>query len=237
MAGLGSRFSKEGYKKPKPFIDICGKPMIERVMENLQVANANFILILQKLHFEKYENVINNLRNNFSLDTVTIEKVTEGAACTVLHTAWLVNNDVPLLIANCDQIIDIKIQDYFKDSFTKKVDGSILTFEASDTKWSYAKVDSNGYVKEVKEKEKISDYATVGIYYFRKGKIFISAASKMIANNDRVNNEFYVAPAYNYAIENNYKFSIYNIKKGQMHGIGTPKDLSEYLKIISKDNS
>ena len=85
---------------------------------------------------------------------------------------------------------------------------------------------------EVKEKVVISKYATVGIYFFSKGNLFVNAAIDMIIENDRVNNEFYTAPTYNYAIKEGAKIGIYNIEFEQMHGIGTPDDLKKYLNIL-----
>ena len=138
------------------------------------------------------------------------------------------------MIANSDQIVDIDIAAFIDDCKNRELDGSILTFvdEHKDPKWSFAKIDDNGLVKEVKEKEVISPYATVGIYLYSKGSDFVNSAVDMIARNDRVNNEFYTCPTYNYAIKDGLKIGIYNIHFNQMHGIGTPEDLNSYLKII-----
>ena len=54
----------------------------------------------------------------------------------------------------------------------------------------------------------------------------------MFVRNERVNNEFYVAPVYNYAIARGEKFGINNIDYSQMHGTGTPEDLDKYIEII-----
>ena len=96
-------------------------------------------------------------------------------------------------------------------------------------KWSFAKTNSEGLVTEVKEKQAISNQATVGIYLFSAGSYFVNAALDMIINNDRVNNEFYTCPVYNYAIAENKKIGIYTIPTSAMHGIGTPEDLNSYI--------
>ena len=142
-----------------------------------------------------------------------------------------INNDEPLLIANSDQIVDMNIADFIDDCKDRDLDGSILTFidKHSDPKWSFAKLDENQLVIEVKEKVVISEYATVGIYLYSKGKDFINASIDMIIENDRVNNEFYTCPTYNYAIKEGSKIGIYNIGFEQMHGIGTPEDLNLYI--------
>lgn len=234
MAGLGSRFAKEGYDKPKPFIDVNGKPMIVRVLENLAYPDANYILIGRKDHLEQEKNLINEIKSQFNVTFIGIDKLTEGTACTALYARYLIHNETPLLIANSDQIVDINIAEFIDDCFTRKLDGSILTFidQERNPKWSFAKLDGNLLVSEVQEKKPISDYATVGIYFFSKGENFVNSAIDMLVRNDRVNNEFYTCPVYNYLIEENMRIGIYNIDVNAMHGIGTPDDLKAYLKCL-----
>lgn len=234
MAGAGSRFAKAGYKKPKPFIDVLGKPMICHVLDNLDMPYAKFILLARKEHYDNEPETIQWIKNNYNVEFVLIDKLTEGAACTVLHAHRLINNDVPLLIANSDQIVDMNITDYINDSNVRNLDGSVLCFQDDDTKWSYAKIDDNGYIVEIKEKVVISEHATVGIYYFAKGKFFVENAIDMFVRNERVNNEFYVAPVYNYAIDKGGKFGIYSIDVNQMHGTGTPEDLDKYIEFKTR---
>jgi len=231
MAGEGSRFSKAGYEKPKPFIDVHGKPMIVRVLENLKYHNARYILIARKEHMEKEATLVSQIEKEYNAVFIPIDKLTEGTACTVLFARKYINNNEPLLIANSDQIVDIKISDFINDSKDRKLDGSILTFidEFKDPKWSFAKIDQNNLVTEVKEKIVISKFATVGVYLFSKGKDFVNAALDMMIQNERVNGEFYTCPAYNYLINENARIGIYNITYKQMHGIGTPDDLIAYL--------
>lgn len=231
MAGAGSRFVKAGYKIPKPFINVLGKPMIVQVMENLRIQDAKYYLIIKKEHLEAEKELVKEIQKNFNVVFIPIDKLTEGAACTVLFARKYINNDVPLLLANSDQIIDMNITDYIKDCEGRNLDGSILTFidKSRDTKWSFAKIDKNGLVMEVKEKVGISDYATVGLYYFTKGKDYVDSAIDMIIENERVNGEFYTCPVYNYLIKNKRKIGIFNIDFNQMHGLGTPSDLDMYL--------
>jgi len=229
MAGAGNRFVQAGYKKPKPFIDVNGKMMIERVLDNLKVKNAKYTLIAREEHKHSEMPSFQHLSNNYDCEILTVNKLTEGAACTILLACEIINNDIPLLLANSDQIVEMDVTDYIKDSVGRKLDGSILTFFSDHTKWSYAKIDSDGYLMELREKEVISNHATVGLYYFQRGRDFVNCAVQMIANNDRVKNEFYTAPAYNYAVKAGLKIGIYGIKELQMFGLGTPEDLDIYV--------
>jgi UDP-N-acetylglucosamine diphosphorylase / glucose-1-phosphate thymidylyltransferase / UDP-N-acetylgalactosamine diphosphorylase / glucosamine-1-phosphate N-acetyltransferase / galactosamine-1-phosphate N-acetyltransferase len=231
MAGQGSRFVQAGYEKPKPFIDVNGKPMIVRVMENLHYPGARYFLIGRREHLDSERAIVQEIEKNYNAVFIPIEKLTEGTACTVLFARQFINNDAPLVIANSDQLVDGGIQEYIDDCFARKLDGSILTFidEMRDPKWSFAKIDDHGLVTDVKEKIAISEFATVGIYLFSKGKSFVNGAIDMIINNDRVKNEFYTAPVYNYAVKAGEKIGIFNIEPTQMHGLGIPEDLEYYV--------
>ena len=226
MAGAGSRFEKAGYSFPKPLIDIGNKPMIQVVVENLNI-EAKHIFVVQKEHALKYNlhAVLNLLAPG--CDIIEINGVTEGAACTTLLAEELINNDNPLLIANSDQFIDWDSNEFLYAMAADGVDGGILTFESTHPKWSYAKLGTDGFVCEVAEKKPISNHATVGVYYWRQGKDYVRYANQMIAEDKRVNNEFYVCPVYNEAIADGARIRIWDVK--QMWGLGTPEDLEAFL--------
>jgi HAD superfamily hydrolase (TIGR01509 family) len=226
MAGAGSRFSKVGYTFPKPLIEVKGKPMIQVVVENLNI-DAQHVFIVQKEHYEKYH--LKTLLNLISpgCEIVQVDKLTEGAACTTLLAKECINGDFPLLIANSDQFIEWDSNEFMYSMGSDSIDGGILSFRSTHPKWSFAKLDENGYVERIAEKEPISDIATVGIYYWSKGSDYVKYAEEMIAKNVRVNNEFYVAPVYNEAILDGKKIKTFDVKS--MWGIGTPEDLKIFL--------
>lgn len=226
MAGAGSRFAQAGYTFPKPLIEVRGKPMIQVVVENLNI-EANYIYIVQKEHYEKY-----NLKYLLNLVTpnckiVQVDGLTEGAACTTLLAKEYIDNDSPLVMANSDQFVEWDSNNVMYSFKADGIDGGILTFKSTHPKWSYAKLNDDGFVCEVAEKKPISDNATVGIYYWDKGSDYVKYAEQMIAKNIRVNNEFYVCPVFNEAIEDGKKIRVKEIKK--MWGIGTPEDLNVFL--------
>ena len=162
---------------------------------------------------------------------ITIESVTEGAACTVLLARRYIDNDDPLMIANCDQWVDIDVNDYLEELDRAEADGLIMTMWADDPKWSYVRLDGTGKpVVEVVEKQVVSNEATVGIYNFRRGSDFVRAAGRMIADDFRVNNEFYVAPAYNELIAEGKTIALYNVGREYdgMYGLGVPADLARF---------
>ena len=226
MAGAGSRFAQAGYTFPKPLIEVHGKPMIQKVVENLNI-DAHYIFIVQREHYEKYnlKQVLNIIKPG--CDIVITEGLTEGAAVTTLLAKEFINSDEPLLIANSDQIVDWNSNECLYAFTASGIDGGILTFKATHPKWSYAKIGEDGLVSEVAEKNPISDNATVGIYYWNKGSDYVRYAEDMIDKNIRTNNEFYVCPVFNQAIEDGKNIRIKEIEK--MWGIGTPEDLKYYL--------
>ena len=226
MAGAGYRFSSAGYTFPKPLIEVNHKPMIQVVVENLNI-KAKFIYIVQKEHYEKYnlKFLLNLITPNCEI--VQVEGITEGAACTTLLAEEYINNDKHLLIVNSDQFVEWDSNSFYYTMTNDNLDGGMLTFKATHPKWSFAKLDENGFITEIAEKKPISDIATVGIYYWNKGSDYVKYAEQMIKKNVRVNNEFYVAPVYNEAILDGFKFKPFNIKK--MWGLGTPEDLKNYL--------
>ena len=219
MAGKGSRFLYAGYTFPKPLIEVEKKPMIQLVVENLNI-KANFIYLVLKEHYEEYK--LKTLLNLITpgCEIVIVDEITEGAACTTLLAKSLINNDNPLLISNSDQYIEWDSNEVMYHFSDDETDGGIVTFESSHPKWSFAKLGDNGFVEKVAEKDPISNNATVGLYYWKKGSDYVSCAEKMIEKNIRVNNEFYVCPVYNQAIEDE-KIKIFQIDK--MWGLGTQR--------------
>jgi choline kinase len=228
MAGLGSRFQKTHPNQFKPFIDVNGKAMIERVIENNnQLDNSRFIFITRKeLPISNLEKICTSLKINYEI--ISINYLTEGSACTCLLAEKYINNDTPLVITNCDQITeDLNIQNIIKYSKYNNSDGILGVFNSISDKNSYVKLNSNFEVIEIKEKVVISNIATNGFHFWKHGSFFVNSAKSMIQKNERYNNEFYVAPTYNHLIQNNRKIHPYYFN---MHfPIGTPEDLNKYI--------
>ena len=201
--------------------------MIQTVVENLNCESPH-TFIVQKSHRNKYnlDALLNLISPNCTV--IEVDGITEGAACTTLLSRDIINNDQPLLIANSDQYVDWDTSEFLYKMQEQDADGGMLTFKSTHPKWSFAKVDDNGTVIEVAEKKPISDIATVGIYYWKKGSDYVKYAEQMIEKNIRYNNEFYVCPIFNEAIQDGKVIKTFNIEK--MWGLGTPEDLDCFLK-------
>jgi len=222
MAGNGQRFIDAGYKLPKPLIDIQGKPMFVRVLENIEYG-TDIHIIVRREHIDTY--AIDNLIKDASPSATVhvLDTITEGAACTVLE-AINPESDSGFLVANCDQLMLWNKSHFFKQDNTE---GTIFTFIPDHDKpiHSYVTVDDNGYVTELAEKKMISNIATVGVYHFASEKKFAKAAQRMFDADDRTNGEFYLAPVYNY-LEGNVRE--YRVEK--FLGMGTPEELESLKK-------
>jgi dTDP-glucose pyrophosphorylase len=204
--------------------------MIQVVVENLNI-DANYIFMVQKEHREKYnlDTLLNLITPNCKI--VEVDGLTEGAACTALLAKEYIDSDNPLFFANSDQFVEWDSNEFMYKMNETEADGGIVTFKSTHPKWSFAKIDNKGNVTEVAEKNPISDIATVGFYYWKQGSDFVRYAERMIEKNIRVNNEFYVCPVFNQAIEDNKKIKVYDIPK--MWGLGTPEDLNLFLQNFS----
>ncbi len=234
MAGEGSRFKDAGYTFPKPLIDVNGKPMIQRVVENIELI-GKYIFIVQKKHNDKYNfsSLLNIIQPNHII--VEVDEVTQGAACSVLLAKKHINNNEELLIANSDQCISWNAFETISGFRSDNADGGILTFTSNHPKHSFAKVDGKGIISEVAEKNPISNNATVGIYWWKNGSKFVKYAEQMISKDIRTNNEFYVCPVYNEAILDNKIITSRHVN--EMRGMGTPEELNNYLNILSKNSN
>jgi HAD superfamily hydrolase (TIGR01509 family) len=229
MAGNGSRFQKEGYQDIKPLIKVRDNiPMIQVVIRNLNIA-ANHVFIAQSPHIEKYcLKTWLPLIVGYPTKVIEVAAVTEGAACTTLLAIDFINNDQPLLIANSDQFVEFDTNAFLYRMMNLEIDGGILCFEIDnqDPKWSYAEMEG-GYVKHVYEKKPVGNFATVGIYFWKKGSDYVKYAQQMMQDpQNKINNEFYVAPVYNFAIADHKKIVKFDVKK--MWGLGIPDDLKYF---------
>lgn len=225
MAGNGQRFFDDGYDLPKPLIDIKGKPMFKRVVDNLHLnGNVQLTCIVRQDHVDEYD-IDKRIKEHYEDANVLVSPgPTEGAACTVRLATSMFGGEA-MIVANCDQLMDWDYEKFYKMIEMSLYPGGLIpVFEPNhnEPKHSYCNVDSNDNLLQLKEKEIISDLATVGIYYFGDEVKWIKAHEKQMDSNDRTNNEFYLAPTYNYLEEN---VGVFRVKK--MIGMGTPEELND----------
>ncbi len=241
MAGAGQRFRDAGYTAPKPFIRLSsGSTMIEEVVQNLTSSRLKSITLITQKAFltDEYVQILKKIEYSIKLmgrefNLFTVDSLTEGPACTALIAKDIIDSDNPCYIVNSDQLVlDVGSALHSSIEFfnSRQADGGIPCFLNDHPKWSYAKY-QGGRVVEVAEKKVISNLATIGWYYFKSGKTFVELVNRMMKDNLRVNNEFYIAPAYNYMIHDGGLVLPYLVNN--MVGLGTPEDLELYEKGIA----
>lgn len=226
MAGEGKRFIEAGFSFPKPLIDIQGKPMIQWVVENIN-ADATFIFVVLKEHLEKYN--LNYLLKLIAprCEIVALDKPTQGAALSVLEASHLFNDEYPVAIVNSDQVIEWNSNEFFYAMAADECDGGIVTFESTHPKWSFVKTGEDGFIAEVAEKKPISNQATAGVYYFKRGSDFVKYANQMIGLDIRTHGEFYICPVYNELLKDKKKVRAFPVQK--VWSLGTPEDVRAFL--------
>lgn len=229
-AGLGTRFNTA---LPKPLLDVNGCPMLARVINNFTHIDSKFFVCILKEHQEKF-NIIDNVKKHLFrssfVEYIIIDKLTDGPARTSYLTKQFIDQNTPMIVTNCDQIIfDLDLDKL--QSFAKKnlADGVIGTFYSNSPKNSYVRLNDDGLITQVKEKEVISNYATNGLHFWTKASHFFESCDQMFSRNDKVNNEFYVAPSYNYMINDGKKVIQYFFN--EHFPIGIPQDLEKFKKI------
>lgn len=233
-AGRGSRFVSAGYTTIKPLIPVGDIPMIIWPISNLPLEPHDLLVIVTK----KGDN-LEPIRHTWlkripcKIIFVEMDSLSEGPASTVEASFGVLDLDMPLVVLNSDQYVSTPINTFseeLRNSGTEEF-GSMVTMYATDPKWSYIGRDKKGEIEKVVEKQQISTEATVGIYAWSQAYLFVKSLESMKQENFRVNNEFYVAPTYNYLISDLVKIKTFDVGPvGQLvHGLGTPEDILNFL--------
>ncbi len=235
MAGRGSRFSREGYRLPKPLIPVMGLPMFIAALKSFPRADK-VIFICQQKFLERYPLAAEIDKHLASARIIPIPQVTEGQACTCLLAQDLLPPEEELLISSIDYQVVYDRARFVELRANPAIDVAVFTFQTGaiskkdPTAFAYCRV-AGSRVLEVVEKRTISpspesDPAVVGIFYFRRAGDFVRGARRMIRKNIRVNQEFYVGTSINQLIEEGLRVHIFPVEK--FISFGDPFELRLY---------
>jgi len=229
MAGEGNRFKIQGYDEIKPMIKIGDRRMIELVINSIGI-DGKFIFIVNTNNNQSADliKLLNNLVSNPTI--IEIDYTTSGPASSVLLAKEFINNTTPLIVANCDQIMEWDPVEFHNIISKTDKNGIVVTYNHLTEKNSYVVIDENQNAIMFAEKEIISQYSLNGIHFWKRGMDFILSAEMMIKKDIRVNGEFYIAPTYNELLLKGEKIGIYNIDNSKHWSVGTPDDLEKYKK-------
>lgn len=245
MAGAGQRFADAGYTVHKPAIMTVDratgqeKPMVVCATKDLPgVAADGSNVIYVDRNFHKTDGVEDAIRAWYPQAAfITVDHLTEGQACTCMLAEPYLDPEQPLLIAGCDNGMDID-RDAF-DALTKECDCIVFTYRhneavlANPNAYGWMIADADGNITGTSIKKAISDSpmedpAVVATFWFRRAAVFIEATKKMIAENDRINGEFYVDQTVKHVLDLGYRAKIFDIDR--YVGWGTPADYEGYQK-------
>jgi len=230
LAGKNQFFPETEYPFPKPLIEFNGKTMLEHVLSNFNAIkdDKQFIFIVNNDDCKKFhlDNVL-NLLTEFTCKIIKLNHETRGAACSAMMAVEYIDNAIPLIITNADQLFDIELSEVIS-LFEKQCDAGVITFESIHPRWSYVKINDDGNVVETAEKRPISKDAIAGFYYFQKGSYFIESASKMIQKDAHVNGLYYIAPSLNEMVLQNKIIRTYKVENKDYHTFYTPQKIQEY---------
>lgn len=247
MGGNGRRFQEAGYIEPKPLIMVKDKMMFEWVIEDIGEYKDNFfIFVVRREHCVRWnmETCIRSACDDRGIreyEIVVMEDDptrnadpswwTNGTACGVLTARRWIDSRAPMLLANSDQTFSYgEVVTNLRCDCNTNHQCAILTFESHHPKWSYVARDEDGRPIGVVEKNPVSDEATVGVYLWTHGYLFVQSVQKMIAANDRTMGEFYVAPSITHLVNMGHSITTVKLQPSMFSGFGTPQDLVQYLR-------
>lgn len=234
MAGQGSRFSKSGFTLPKPLIKVAHKEMYQHAVDCLPLEKAtNVVFIVRISEFSDFliQHIKKNYFNKYNCSIVLLGKDTQGQAETVLKSAESLDLKEPTLIHNCDTFITFS----WPQDQLNECDGAVVLFSSNESRWSYAKLnDKCNKIVDMQEKKVISSYASTGTYFFKDTSYLLNNIQKVIKENRRENNEYYLSTIYSLMIESNK--NIIPLWSNQMLCFGTPQDLVNSLNYVIENN-
>lgn len=230
MAGRSTFFDETVYQFPKVLVELNGKPMIEWVINNLSSLSRDkrFIFAVGEKDCSKYylDNTLKLLAGKS--EVIRLKTETKGAACSCLMAVEQIDNDLPLIIANCDQILDVNLDQVLSDFESRQLDAGVICFDSVHPKWSYSQIDEEGWVVETAEKRPISRNAIAGFYYFRRGADFVSAAFRAIRKDSSIEGAYYIAPILNELILDGRKVGAVAIPNERYHSFYSPQKIEEF---------
>ena len=233
MGGLGSRFRKAGYDLPKYMIRARGRTLFEWSMESLEgfrkAATGYVFIALQDKTYD-VKNFIRDHCDTLKLKPyhiILLDHLTEGQAATAMLAGQYCSKSDELLIYN----IDTYVEAYAMNADQLKGDGFIPCFYAKGDHWSFVRLDQDGKVAEVKEKDRISDHCSIGAYYFRSFELYRKLYEDYYINALHPSeSERYIAPLYDHLIKKGGTVYITDFDAKKVHVLGTPEELDLFLK-------
>lgn len=234
MAGEGSRFLKEGWTTPKPLIKLKGHPLFMRAVSSIFMDDVpmKYSFIVRQEHIDKYhiDEQIKTILPDAKIFSVL--KTTRGAVETCLMAECEIADEDGVIVMDCDlEFRSKRFLEILKDHLSLTIDesegGALVSFESNEPRYSYAALNSNGFVERTAEKEVISNHALCGAYFFNSGKRFKQIAHQLLVEPEFKKPEYYVSLLYNYLLADGEKVQLASME--EYYSYGTPEELRHYI--------
>ena len=234
MGGLGSRFRKAGYTVPKYMIEAKGKTLFEWSLISLEGYTDRvdkYVFLAMEDETVDVEGFVRGKCAELGItnyELILLDHLTDGQATTALLANKYWDPKHALLVYNIDTYVEAGEMNWQE----LKGDGFIPCFQAPGDHWSFVRLDDEGRVVEIKEKQRISPYCTLGAYYFKTCELYETLYHEYydVPRDDLVNGEKYIAPLYDYLLSKGGDIYISDIAPERVHVLGTPEELEAFLK-------
>jgi capsule biosynthesis phosphatase len=233
MAGQGKRFKDTGIPIPKFMIEVKNKTLFEWSLDSLPLGISKKIIFVclndhKKFNIDKFiKNTMSQKYPAIIFEIIYIQKVTRGQTETILHAKPSVDPNSTLMIYNIDtHFVSSRLKSKILTLKNRNISGLLGCFESDNDKLSFIELNNKGTVKSIKEKERISNLASTGLYIFSHAQDFFKASEFMIKNNMLVKNEFFVSEIYNILLKSGKQFEV-DIAE-EFTPLGTPDDIKKF---------
>ena len=241
MSGFGSRFKTAGYKKPKPLIELFGKPLIEYVLK-LFPGETDILCIVNKEHIRDFQIDKVLLKINPNITIFSIEPHSLGPIHAVMSAKHLISRSKPVAVNYCDFSMSWDWQNVKDTLLTNDYDGLIPAYRGfhphsnGTTNYAYIKHTDDLNVQDVQEKKpytnkKVEEFASTGTYIFKTGQLMLDIFDDVLLMDLNTNGEFYCSAAFGKQYADQFRYRIYPIN--YFCQWGTPTDLEFFREYIS----
>ncbi len=229
MAGLGSRFRARGYDMAKYRIQVAGRSLFAWSVGGLQAfIDAGWKFTFVSLRTDNAATFLEEECARLGIanyDHIELDQLTNGQATTALMALHAHEAQEPLVIFNIDTGVA-------PDAITPEMirgDGWLACFEAEGDGWSFADADAAGLVQRVTEKDRISDWCSIGFYAFKSQALFAHAYASTY-QSDRLwpTREAYVAPLYQTLIDEGREIRAAKVPNDAVFCLGTPEQVEDF---------
>jgi hypothetical protein len=218
----------EDSRYPAWLAEIDGRSVLERIVRPFAAGNHNLIYCLLGTDIQKFHlrEIVAAVAAGSTL--IAVDGTTQGAACTALLATDLIDGESELLIVSLNEYLEPDLLAAAENFAARKLDAGTLVFESLHPRYSYVRIGADGLVIEATQGRPISNAATVGTFWFRRGADFVEGAKRMIRKQDHLAGHFYICPVFNQLILMHRRIGVSWIAPSQYHPLKTEAQIHQF---------